>query len=306
MASLYPILNTIFHTEDDIGVECEKCSSVSGRKYSAAVKIQKLFRGYSARKYLKIQHHAATLIQKTFRGWQVRYKLPDMMHEYFDRICLKQYTDAATRIQTLWRGYRVRKYEANIHQIMLDKRKAIEANEKMRHLINNCRKQDKENCVKECSEILSILFNRHHLLRTYQKEGLFSIQGSEELSQIEQLLNDTVWADYMENIRKIYAKYHTAEDDNTVESYSATSVEKMLESERNIEQKPFVFKKVDEQPYQKMITSSLENSSKLLSPSKMTNLKWSEFNLNVNKIVKHDEKPYRLDFWYRQCKIHNL
>lgn len=134
MASFFQILKNIYHIEDYIGIECEKCSSESSRKHSAAVKIQKVYRGYAARKYLKLQHKAAILIQKTFRGWQVRYRLPDMLHEYFDRIWFKRYTDAATRIQTLWRGYKFRKYEAVIRKIMLDKKKAIES---MKNVISN-------------------------------------------------------------------------------------------------------------------------------------------------------------------------
>lgn len=90
------------------------------KMYSAAVQIQKTFRGYVTRKAIKKWHAAATAIQKVVRGWFVRYRLPDVMHEYYDQMCFDCYTNSATKIQAHWKGHSVSSSDETLLQQAID------------------------------------------------------------------------------------------------------------------------------------------------------------------------------------------
>lgn len=302
MASLYHILVDIIRTEDDIGNECENAFRASWTYYFAAVRIQKVYRGYAVRKYLKLMHRAATIIQKTFRGWHVRYTLPDVLHEYFDKKCLNQYTEAATKIQALWRGYKVRATEICIREILENKRQAFEANEKMRLMIADRRKKDRESCDEECKEVLEILFNRHHLLRTYQKEGLFSEHGRHEMSLIEMFLHATPWTDYMGEIRREYMWHQSEVNNEPEERHFLKDMADILEPDKTIQKKPLLFKKIERSSYERMIAMTAKYSPQSVASSKNVEVNKNDSDLNVTT----DQEEYHPNFWYRQCKIHNM
>lgn len=292
MASVYNLLADIFHTEHDIVELCENSVGQFQITHFAAVRIQTVFRGYVVRKTIKMWNQAATRIQKIFRGWRIRYRLPETFHEHFDRLCLQRYTDAAVKIQALWKGYKVRKYELCIEEIIRNKKESMEANERMRQMIADSRKLYNESCLKECTEVLNILFDRHHLLRTYDKEGIFSAHNTTGLSAVEKLLNDLTWTEYMRELKKIQAKYNSSENEELHQTDLLKEVQEIMGSPTNNPKKPCASKNVDEKTYDK----NLKNQQL-----------GRDFSHNAHKLGrKKEEKPYYLDFWYRQCKIHNL
>lgn len=87
-------------------------SSLSEEKekhiYFAAVRIQRLFRGYRVRKTIKHWNGKATIIQKHVKGWLVRWHLPELYAELLDLKYQRYYNQMATKIQALWRGYSVK------------------------------------------------------------------------------------------------------------------------------------------------------------------------------------------------------
>ncbi|KAJ8974145.1 hypothetical protein NQ317_000825 [Molorchus minor] len=123
----------------------------------------------------------ATLIQKTFRGWLVRYHLPDILHEYYDRVNLNWYNRMATKIQALYKGYTVRK-EICIKEILANRAKINAANAEIEKAL---KEQMKKNYVLRhkvhVEKIFTALFDRHHLLRTQRTEGALSTHDTQLL-----------------------------------------------------------------------------------------------------------------------------
>ncbi|BFZ07076.1 hypothetical protein BsWGS_10115 [Bradybaena similaris] len=82
-------------------------------EYAAAVRIQAWFRGIRVRVYLKYLNNRATQIQKIWRGFLARkfYKILLMNTVFIMRF--RHFNEMASKVQRLWRGYYVRKYIFN-------------------------------------------------------------------------------------------------------------------------------------------------------------------------------------------------
>lgn len=70
----------------------------------AAVKIQKVWRGYRVRKWLEKLNKAATIIQKWVRGWLTRWHMPEIYQKFLDERARRYYNEMAAKIQAWWRG----------------------------------------------------------------------------------------------------------------------------------------------------------------------------------------------------------
>lgn len=303
MSSIYHLLTDTTRIEDDIVKSYEDFAAKRYVTHFAAISIQKTFRGYATRKTIHHWNEAAITIQRVFRGWLVRYKLPEIVHEHFDKMCLKLYMNAATIIQARWRGYRVRKFEVSFPEMMRNKNKAIEANEKMGVVIRECRNEDRKSCLNDCTQVLNLLFERNHLLRTRQKEGVFSVHESNEYSQIEQILKDIHWTNYMKRVKRIYEENHHSEAEKPQEKHFLQNIKEVFEPNQNIHKKPFLVKKIEDKPYDKMLIKS-SHSGPRKQREKIP--KEQDFNLSVYHLKKPQEKQYHIDFWYKHCNLHNI
>lgn len=77
---------------------------------AAAIKIQRLWRGYIARKYLAFLHEQATTIKRVWRGYRGRL-LARAMREYEKEVMYQDYYNTmATKIQKTFRGFLSRKH----------------------------------------------------------------------------------------------------------------------------------------------------------------------------------------------------
>lgn len=87
----------------------------------------------------------------------------------------------AARIQAAYKGYLTRK-QFNVKKIREQRKKIEAANSEMMNFIKEQHKMFEEQKPQRESEdsfkkIANILFERHHLLRTEQKEGILSLNG---------------------------------------------------------------------------------------------------------------------------------
>lgn len=297
MASICHLYSELVRINDDIVLQYENSSNQWKNINVAAIRIQKLFRGYMTRKTLRSWNAAAIIIQKTFRGWRIRYQLPGVFHEYFDRICLEKYTNAASKIQALWKGYKTRKYEVCIPEIMRNKKESVESNLQMRQILAEFHNRDRQSCENECREVLNVLFDRHHLLRTFQKASIFSSNEGNDLSQTEKLLNELPWLKYMKKLRKVHNKLCESENKKADDK-------KYVQMDKNCPNKSF--KKIEAIFHKKMSSKYLQTTFNRKRTCKKP-IDRQCFNLDVHHYTKLNEKNvYHLDFWYKYCKLHNL
>lgn len=157
----------------------------------AAVKIQKVWRGYKVRQATNEKKKAIIVIQRWVRGWLVRLH---MLELYEERILAKAwafYNKMATKIQAWWRGLMVRKYGPDIKNNIKERDQRQTANEEMAYFIRKAFEQFKSKrpgeaiTLKELAEmeieardnVVYILFKLHHMLRTKQIEGIYSLHG---------------------------------------------------------------------------------------------------------------------------------
>ncbi|VEN62347.1 unnamed protein product [Callosobruchus maculatus] len=336
MASVYYLFDDAVHTEDSIVQYYEDNNAVSRREHFAAVKIQKHVRGWLVRKWIELLNESATLIQKTYRGWIVRYLLPDKLHEYYDRTCLKHINFCAAKIQATWKGYHFRKYEVCIKDIREERARREQANLEMQRMM----KLQKElmmggvlggttpQNINMLENIITVCLDRHHLLSTQKTKGVLSAPHSEELSELEKILKAVPWTDYMQELREIYNSSATREEKPPQYTYKHPKLKKqedlLRQKDPNLETPPRpCFEKpkkyfdvygglIKGKPYERMITKC-EKYRKPITAVLRTfdsskNICEKDFDLNILKMVAKEAEvpPYYIDFWLSKCKNHNL
>ncbi|TPX54438.1 hypothetical protein SeMB42_g00281 [Synchytrium endobioticum] len=71
---------------------------------ASALLIQRMWRGYSTRRWLHNQHECACMIQKTYRGYIARRAFEALVSAHCYTTRMRRYNRAATLIQKIWRG----------------------------------------------------------------------------------------------------------------------------------------------------------------------------------------------------------
>ncbi|KAM7356201.1 uncharacterized protein ACRADG_002005 [Cochliomyia hominivorax] len=133
-------------------------------EFKAARSIQRYVRGWLQRSKYQRQRKTAILIQKEWRRFYCQRlyfrKVENMLQQQIEQ----HYHRSATKIQALWRGWWVRHH--------------IHDHTRLMHL-QVMAGEDLLYCV---------AFKLHHLLRTHQIPGVYSLRNSNALSKVEQLL----------------------------------------------------------------------------------------------------------------------
>ncbi|XP_063920592.1 uncharacterized protein LOC135135463 isoform X2 [Zophobas morio] len=237
MASVFHLCCDAFEIKRRVLETYSNFAAIDKKLYVSAVTIQKTWRGYIARQLIKDWHKKVTFVQKYVRGWLVRRHLPELLKEYYDALSIKYYHNCATKIQALWRGYRTRKTTLSL-RALLHERSAIEAassamKEQMKKLFEKLRTGPLSEKYQYLEQILKMLFDRHHLLRTTITEGIFSIHGSTELSCIEKILKSFRFTAYMKELHALLDK------ENLHKSISIPEIQERFDLNTHIQEKPY-------------------------------------------------------------------
>ncbi|KAH1010136.1 unconventional myosin-Vc [Dendroctonus ponderosae] len=347
MASVYYLFDDAIHLADDIVQEYSKQQTNLKENHYAATIIQRTYRGYLIRKSYKKHLEAIIVFQKYTRGWLVRYHLPDRLHEFWDSMCLNAYSKAAAKLQAVWKGYKVRQE--------IDIKKIMQARKMSEHLAKNMddssldSKSSNENkdterptIVEDLSlggvplgkrkdliqRIMELMFDRHHLLSTQIHQGV--LQGSSELMEIEKIIKNLPWSEYMKKMRKLYYKHRESELNKKC-TYIFTDKRmqyqedllKLRDKSRDIKDNdmgkciadmrpPFnLSMKCQEAGYQKSLLSEghyIKRETNIQrTEDKSKNISDQDFVLVLKQIVNEcNIPPYYADFWYQECIGHHF
>ncbi|XP_060520836.1 unconventional myosin-Vc [Cylas formicarius] len=206
MASTYYLLDDAMHVEEQIVQKYEQAHTAVKKSHRAAVIIQRYYRGHAVRQRLEKQRIAAIVLQKHTRGWLVRYHLPDIMQQRYDELCLNYYDRMATKIQALWRGVLARKRVCL--KLLLEKKRLTE--ERLKRFTVPPKSSDSSASHFNrfyIEKILTLLFDRHHLLSTRVAKGIFAQKSKSEISEIEKLLTSMPWKKYKKQYTEIANEY---------------------------------------------------------------------------------------------------
>lgn len=92
-----------------------ECESVAARDHSAAVAIQRRWRGHRDRAYLAHLHSRALAIQRTYRGYRGRLRFGEELSARDHATHASFFGAMATRIQALVRGHLSRSHTADLY-----------------------------------------------------------------------------------------------------------------------------------------------------------------------------------------------
>jgi len=154
---------------------------------SAIGAIQKLWRGYVARKYVAFLHSQATDIERVWRGYcgrewakeTQRQRITDAEARFFDAM--------ATLIQKVWRGHRSRQmnqdFYARKNYVMNVTKRSQQLQQNIAKQLDQQRALEEEQMeMKKTEEFTQITENLHHLLGTTHIRGVFSSPYGESFS----------------------------------------------------------------------------------------------------------------------------
>ncbi|XP_047219642.1 spermatogenesis-associated protein 17 [Girardinichthys multiradiatus] len=163
------------------------------KENQAAVRIQSWFRACKVRAYLSHLHKKAIILQKTWRGFAARAYVRQMVKAAYFTMKMNFYNEMAVRIQRRWRGYYVRKYIHNFYARKNYLEQFLTKDELMRKEldeIEEAQKREKEYqaAVKEQKTKIYQAHQLHHLLSTKQCPGVFNSPFRQTPHEMELLL----------------------------------------------------------------------------------------------------------------------
>mmetsp|Transcript_25829 Transcript_25829/g.36526 ORF Transcript_25829/g.36526 Transcript_25829/m.36526 type:complete len:301 (+) Transcript_25829:183-1085(+) len=144
----------------------------------AIIRIQRVWRGYNARKYVAFLNAQATDIQRVWRGYLGRQSARVATKTRKTRIEGKFFDAMATQIQKVFRGYCSRKDKQDfyrrkqyVHNVT---KHSYSLNQHIDRNIENLKTflEDKR-VVDEAKEFTELTENLHHLLGTKERPGVF-------------------------------------------------------------------------------------------------------------------------------------
>lgn len=146
--------------------------------HSAAIAIQKTWRGYILRQKIKHLNKMATTIQSVYRGYkcrkwfhvQIAISVEEMRRSYYDIM--------ATKIQSTWRGYRSRKvchnfYARKKYLEFVQIQNEIVVEQLTRYKQHTDDEKQRMNAILEEQAIINEARKTHYLLSTSQVKGVY-------------------------------------------------------------------------------------------------------------------------------------
>jgi len=186
-----------------------EANSNRSKEMYAVIVLQRMWRGYNARKYVNFLHAMATEFKRIWRGYKGRLRAKERARE---RVCEMEeafYNHCATNIQRVFRGYRSRKDKHNYYQrkkyINFVTGKALDLNQEViaemslyEKYLNE--KQERE----EAREFEKVTAGMHHLTSTFSQKGVFnSVYGEEYATTAFGLpLEDHIYENTMNELYK--------------------------------------------------------------------------------------------------------
>ncbi|KAK9884376.1 hypothetical protein WA026_005329 [Henosepilachna vigintioctopunctata] len=349
MASVYYLIDDAQDIADNVIANTEAKFDLDKKRFFAALLIQRTFRGYVVRNEYKKWWTAAVIIQKNVRGFLQRINLLAMAEELFKRKCFNLFNRMALKIQSAWRGYWVRK-SIRIKEIMDQKKREQEEFVAMQKLFMEIFKKRMQGSsefslgleilpehlrhlhkiTKKTPDIIKSLFDRHHLLRTYQTEGVFSIHDSKEFSVLEQFLKRIDYKPYMNNVKKIFESSPHPEVEYMFKDKRTRKMEDLFRTNGRKDEclkknthmnkfsgvstrdKPFkLIPKVPDKPYDRsLMAQELFTGTKppVFRDRIKQDISEHDFDLGVHNMEQNQRKetPYLIESWKRSCCNHNI
>ncbi|XP_011178055.1 uncharacterized protein LOC105209375 isoform X1 [Zeugodacus cucurbitae] len=151
-------------------------------QFKAARTIQKYFRRWYYQRVYQRKLTAIIRIQYEWRKFFRRHDTYRKLEEEIQNVIEKHYHRQAQKIQALWRGWYTRQYIHDHSQLL--KSQVLTAEELLQ-------------CV---------AFKLHHMMRTYQIPGVYSLRNSHCLSKVEKLLAAMSFKQHNKYVRQLRAK----------------------------------------------------------------------------------------------------
>ncbi|KAL0215614.1 hypothetical protein P9112_007798 [Eukaryota sp. TZLM1-RC] len=166
-------------------------------EYSAAVKIQSLWRRHRARSSFFSLRSSTVLVQRLIRGFSTRKLCLKLKSQHQENVLTQQKHSAATLIQRHFRGYQSRKHKGDFYKSKALLNSVIEINSKTRAELQslsekNQLEQELITKEKEETQFLRTISCQHHLLSTACQAGIYKPPIKSSISDdvpIEELIN---------------------------------------------------------------------------------------------------------------------
>lgn len=157
---------------------------------SAAITIQRYFRGYRERKFYLIYKYFLKNIKRQLQLLSSKYLLKKLKEQRVEELTFSYLSDHATKIQKVYRGYYSRKY---VHDFYRRKQEILEIDKLTKEKYKNMmvevesRRQKHllyEQRIKE-EKIEKVAKNLHHLVSTKAQKGVYN-------PKIENIIKDQI------------------------------------------------------------------------------------------------------------------
>ncbi|XP_026823385.1 spermatogenesis-associated protein 17 [Rhopalosiphum maidis] len=166
---------------------------IEGNK-TAAITIQRHFRGYYTRLYFSKLNVAAKVIQKHWKGYITRRYFNNLLIKTFVCKSIDYYNKAATIIQKYYKGYYIRKYYLDIKKNTKWIKEIQKQNDAWSNIMNDYNQnicnhleiihKEKIKCL-----IIKMVYKHHPMLRTILRKGVFSGKTNSD-SEFEKLVRN--------------------------------------------------------------------------------------------------------------------
>lgn len=175
LLKLFSSIDNIISELDILLIDAQNSSQLENL---SANKIQRLYRGYVARKKIYYKNLAANIIERVFRGHSGRLFFQKINQMKQQRRRLATFTYFALQLQKCFRGFYSRKYRQNHasrkrylqHVVLVGQ----EVRESMKiYAQKQIENNEKEAALKKEKEFKQLTENLHHLVSTKQIHGVY-------------------------------------------------------------------------------------------------------------------------------------